>query len=82
MNADLEDGYSQRGLEQYQQREKAILAFAKSHPNSEASAALVTYLDVDSARKLIDMLSPEVRNGRMKGYFEPLIAAPKIPLKQ
>lgn len=82
MNADLEDGYSQRGLELYQQREKAIFAFAKSHPNNEVSAALVTYLDVDSARKLINMLSPEVRNGRMKGYFEPLITAPKIPLKQ
>lgn len=49
--------------------EKGIFEFVNAHPTYEASAVLVESLDSDKMQKLVDLLSPEVKNGRMKDYY-------------
>lgn len=58
------------------QRTKAILAFAKAHPDNEASIAFLLYLDEESGQELIKALSPEIRNGRFKKLIQ-TITSPK-----
>lgn len=48
----------------------AILDFIKTHPNSEASAAIIPNLDqVSLMEKAVDLLAPAVKNGRLKEYY-------------
>lgn len=48
----------------------AILDFIKTHPNSEASAAIIPNLDqVRLMEKAVDLLAPAVKNGRLKEYY-------------
>ena len=48
----------------------AILDFIKTHPNSEASAAIIPNLDqVSLMEKGITLLAPAVKNGRLKEYY-------------
>ncbi len=54
-------------------KEKAVMDFVKAHPSYEASAALVTMVGQDNVDRLVSMLTPNVRNGRMKDFLEPFV---------
>ena len=56
----------------------ASFAFAKSHPDMEASVGLISYLDIDSAKKLVKLLKPSVLDGRMKAFVDPRINLPSM----
>ena len=53
--------------------EQTIFGFAKAHPTYEASAALVSHLEGEQMQKLVELLAPEVRDGRMKDYYSVFI---------
>lgn len=56
----------------------AILNFIKQHPDYEASAAIITNLgDVKLMDDAVASLSEDVKNGRMKEYYEAPIRALK-----
>lgn len=52
----------------------AVMGFVKSHPDSEASAAIIPNLDeVKLMEQAVALLSPAVKNGRMKAFYnEPI----------
>ncbi len=53
------------------QRTEQILAFIQQHPDYEACATLVMSLEkLDDIRKAITLLSPNVRDGRMKNLYQ------------
>lgn len=55
-----------------------LLDFIKQHPDYEACTTLLGQLeDVESIDKALGMLSENVRNGRMKAYYEPIVAHAK-----
>lgn len=57
-----------------QQMNDGILAFIKQHPTYEASAAIITQLDEpEKMKEAAALLAPEVRTGRMKSFFQPVI---------
>ena len=64
----------QEGTARIRQRtEQAIVDFAKSHPDNEAT---VTYLERLNPRQwdnYLGSLSPAVRDGRMKAYYQPTV---------
>ena len=75
----IEKGESQDSVEAYYNSKlpelqtkytNTILDFVKAHPDYEASASLVIIFDdYSSMQKLVDLLSPEVKNGRMKDFY-------------
>ena len=53
-------------------KQEKILAFVAQHPDYEACATLIDEFDnIDDMEKLVDALSEQVRNGRMKAYYQP-----------
>ena len=78
LTAEAEMQYSKHGLDLYRKLEKAAFAFAKSHPDMEASVGLISYLDIDSAKKLVKLLKPSVLDGRMKAFVDPRINLPSM----
>ena len=64
----------QEGTAKIRQRtEEAIVNFAKAHPDNEAT---VTYLERVNPRQwenYLGNLSPAVRDGRMKAYYQPMV---------
>ena len=65
-----------------QRKEQAITAFAKAHPDNEAT---VTYLDQVNPRdweNYLNSLSPAVRDGRMKAYYQPLVDMVKAQMER
>lgn len=85
MTEALEDKYSKRGLELYRKRESIAFAFAKTHPDMEATVVLVNYLDMDSFKEMVKSLNPDVISGRMKAYVLPRLNTPPmqpIPYKK
>ncbi len=59
---------------QYEQKvSDAIFDFIKQHPDYEASAELATHLQsADDVKKAVALLSPAVRDGRMKAIYQPV----------
>ncbi len=54
------------------------LAFIKSHPDYEACVELIGVLSSISSEKMnegLDLLSPKVKNGRMKGLIDEIVKA-------
>ena len=48
----------------------AIMNFIKTHPDSEASAAIILNLDeLSLMEQAVGLLSPAVKNGRMKSFY-------------
>lgn len=47
-----------------------MLSYVKQHANDDAAAAVAVNLQGDDFDKAVAMLSPEVRNGRMKSYID------------
>lgn len=51
-----------------------MLDFIKQHPDNEACAYLVPqFSDIDKMKEAAALLSPTVRNGRMKNYYQGVI---------
>lgn len=62
--------YSRKIPEMEAKYTNGIFDFVKAHPDYEASATLVTnFDDLSSMQKLVDLLTPEVKNGRMKEFY-------------
>jgi len=58
-----------------QKRAQAILGFIKAHPDYEASAAIIAELPtVELMRQGVDLLSDEVRSGRVKLLYATVIS--------
>lgn len=83
LNARMAAGESRETLKkEYQDKVPAlrqqitddILKFIKEHPSYEACAAIILQLD-DPAKMndAVNLLSPEVREGRMKSFYKPYI---------
>ena len=54
--------------------EDAITNFIKTHANSEAAAAIIPQLqDLDKMKAAAALLADEVKNGRMKAYYQGII---------
>ena len=54
-----------------QQVTESILSFIKQHPTSEASAAIIPQIrSLEAMEEAVNLLSPEVREGRMKGIYK------------
>lgn len=51
-----------------------ILNYIRQNPASEVSAAMIPKLqEIDKMNHAVSLLSPEVREGRMKAYYQPVI---------
>lgn len=52
-----------------------IMAFIKEHPNYEACAAIIPRLEqLDDMKEAVKLLSPSVRDGRMKPIYQSVIS--------
>ena len=60
------------GREGRAQREEALMAFAKNHPDYEPTVAYLESINPQQWDNYLDMLSAEVREGRMKPLYQPL----------
>ena len=52
-----------------------VLAYIKAHPDQEAAVMLVEGLDYENAKKAVSLFSPAVRDGRMAGFWKPVLKA-------
>ena len=60
------------------ERNEKIFAYMAQHANEDATATLVTQMEsLEDMEKAKNLLSETVRNGRMKGLYEPVIAQVK-----
>lgn len=67
------------------QTAQPALDFVKAHPDSESAACLVGYVGTycpDRLNDLLALLSPTVRNGRMKAFIDQEIANAKAYVEQ
>ncbi|MBR1400429.1 MAG: TlpA family protein disulfide reductase [Prevotella sp.] len=73
----------QEGAARIRQRtEQAIIDFAKAHPDNEAT---VTYLEQVNPRnweRFLGALTPAVRDGRMKPYYQPTVDMVKAQMER
>lgn len=49
----------------------AIISFAKAHPDNEATVIYLSRLPYDQYDNYLNMLTPAVRDGRMKAFYQP-----------
>ncbi len=64
----------QEGTARIRQRtEQAIVDFAKSHPDNEATVTYLERINPRSWENYLGSLSPAVRDGRMKAYYQPTV---------
>ncbi len=83
LNTRMAAGESQETLlKEYQEKSDALketmmaglMDFIKQHPNYEASAAMIPQFEnLDKMKEAVALLAPEVRNGRMKPYYQNII---------
>ncbi len=52
-----------------------VLDYIKAHPDQEAAMVLVANLDYENLKKAVDLFSPAVRDGRMAGFWKPIVKA-------
>ena len=52
-----------------------VLAYIKAHPDQEAAVMLVEGLDYENVKKAVSLFSPAVRDGRMAGFWKPVLKA-------
>ena len=63
--------------------DQAIMDFIKAHPDYEASAAIVIQLSsLEKMEEAVELLSPAVREGRAKDFYEGIIARVKAKKKE
>lgn len=66
--------YQEKAPALMKQASEGIIAFIKQHPSYEASAAIIAQLDDPTQMKeAAQLLTPEVRDGRMKVLYQPMI---------
>lgn len=66
--------YQEKGPALLQQATDATMKFIKEHPSYEASAAFIpNFKEVTKMKEAAALLAPEVREGRMKHYFQSVI---------
>lgn len=66
--------YQEKGPALQKQVAEATLKFIKDHPTYEASAAFIANLpELEQMKEAVQLLSPEVREGRMKPYYQAYI---------
>ena len=53
--------------------EQTIIGFIKAHPDYEASAVMLTNLEPEKMKEAVALLSPAVRDGRMKTFYQTVI---------
>jgi len=63
-------------------RSEAIMAFAKSHPDYEPIPAFMENVDPRRWDDFLASLNPEVRDGRMKSYYQPTYDAIKAQMER
>ena len=56
-----------------EQAEQAVTDFIKAHPDYEASAVMLTNLAPEKMKEAVALLSPSVRDGRMKAFYQAAI---------
>ncbi|MBO4826160.1 MAG: AhpC/TSA family protein [Prevotella sp.] len=56
-----------------EEMEQTVTNFIRTHSNSEAAAAAITYLPANKMRKAVALLSNDVKNGRMKPFYQGII---------
>jgi len=54
--------------------EAARIAYIKANPNNEACATLISEFDADKVYEVYNLLSENVRNGRMAAFMKPTLA--------
>jgi thiol-disulfide isomerase/thioredoxin len=64
------------------QRAEAIIAFAKQHPDYEATAAFLESIDPRQWDDYLASLAPSVRDGRMKPLYQPLYDMIKMQMQR
>ena len=70
--------YEQKAPALEKAKNEKILAFVAQHPDYEACATLVNeFADMESMDKVVSTLSEQVRNGRMKAFYEPVVKRAK-----
>ena len=63
-------------------RNQQFLDYIGKHANEEASATLVAqFTELEDMEKAVSLLSDAVKNGRMKGFYQPLIDQEKAEKK-
>lgn len=50
-----------------------ILDYIKAHPNDEAAMIMIQGLDYDHIKQAVNLFTPAVREGRMAGYWKPML---------
>lgn len=66
--------YNEKGPGLEQQATQALLDFIAKHPSSEGAAAFIPSLgDLETMKKAAALLSDEVKNGRMRDYYQQAI---------
>lgn len=62
--------YREKAAEIEEKAQQRMLDFVKQHPDYEASAVVISFLeDVKKMEQAATLLTPEVQNGRMKSYY-------------
>jgi thiol-disulfide isomerase/thioredoxin len=73
--ATLSKEYQEKAPVLQKQVSEGIITFIRQHPTYEASAAIISQLDSpEQMKEAAALLTPEVRNGRMKVLYELMIA--------
>jgi len=47
--------------------------YIKAHPNEEAAMIMLQGLDYEQIKQAVNLFSPEVRDGRMAGFWKPML---------
>lgn len=56
------------------QRTEALLNFVRRNPASEGNVAIINELeDVAKVKEAVALFAPELRDGRMKAYYQPIV---------
>ena len=64
------------------ERNQKIFDFIAQHANEDASATLVSQFEkLEDMEKAVGLLSDNVKNGRMKAYYQPIIDQVKAQMK-
>lgn len=66
--------YEQKAPALQKAKDDKIFDFVKQHPDYEACATIIEQFDdVSKMEKLLGLLSENVKNGRMKAFYQPMI---------
>ena len=71
--SEVMDIWNEESPKLQEKAEQMMLDFIKAHPDYEASAAIVTNLAPEKMKEAVALLSPAVRDGRMKPFYQNVI---------